>query len=433
MVLLAVLVSTLAISPFTNQAVEPTKQAKAPANQEPTKQAKAPANHSAKAHSEPSLDAFLGEDKELRQKTTGAKESPGSDRMAARKAEHEKMQAQRQAEKDEAVAREQTLKAVNIDPQHFLDVCAEVVKGSKTHDFDTFEYHGPKSDREMVFNLGAYKTGSTSFDAAAQQLGMRACKVGWGDLGPGGDISFQLDGLKWFNDCPVRNDSTSRKECTPMPAVEIFQRAISRCAVVGDAPWPYLYPTLMRAFPKAKFVYTRQKSCSDWIYHVTGLYEAGLSGGPLLPCWYGGELSSKPHDVSWLERCVETERTLVLTAQKLKLPLLVLHASGEKANLNMALVAKFLGKKANPNAAYPHVATPAAHNAHDKLPPADAFDPNFDLWSGHWNGGVPVGDFSRKAHSPAGAGALQTKELKALVPESNNNPEELSRPKKSRP
>ena len=46
------------------------------------------------------------------------------------------------------------------------------MQGSHTHDFDTFEYNGPTSDREVVFNLGAYKSGSTSFDAAAQMLGL---------------------------------------------------------------------------------------------------------------------------------------------------------------------------------------------------------------------------------------------------------------------
>ena len=374
--MLAVLVSGLGVSPFTNQAVDP---------------ATLQANHTAGKASH---------------KKEPVKEQTGADRVAARRAEHEKMKAQREAEAAERLAGKERLKAAGkIDPKHFVEVCQQVVQGSRTHDFDSFEYNGPVSDREVVFNLGAYKTGSTSFDAAATQLGMRACKTGWGDVGPGGDISFQLDGLKWFNDCPVKSDS-----CQVNAAVEIFQRAIANCDVVGDAPWPYLYPTLMRAFPKAKFVYTRQKSCSDWIYHVTGLYEAGLSGGPLLPCWYGDDLYSKPHDSSWLDRCVETERTIVLTAQKLNLPLLVLHAGGEHANLNMTLVAEFLGKELGPKAKnYPHVPTPAAHNMHDQLPPKDVFDPNFDLWHG-WNGGVPVGDFSRKAHSSKGGASFKAGE-----------------------
>ena len=402
--MLAVLVSGLSVSPFTNQAVEPSKlQVHHPAG-------KAAGKASALDNNKTAVGEALDNNK------TAVGET-GADRMAARKAEHEKMKAQREAENAERSAGKERLKAVGkIDPQHFLDVCEKIVQGSRTHDYDTFEYNGPVSDREVVFNLGAYKTGSTSFDAAAAQLGLRSCKTGWGDLGPGGDISFQIDGLKWFNDCPVRNGSSGhRNECMPNAQVEIFQRAIANCAVVGDAPWPYLYPTLMRAFPKAKFVYTRQKTCSDWIYHVTGLYEAGLSGGPLLPCWYGRDLSSKPHDASWLDRCVETERTIVLTAQKFNLPLLVLHAGGQHANLEMELVSKFLGKEMGPSVRknYPHVPTPAAHNVHDQLPAADVFDPNFDLWHG-WNGGVPVGDFSRKPHSSKGGESFKAEEEEAL-------------------
>ena len=47
-----------------------------------------------------------------------------------------------------------------------------------------------------------------------------------------------------------------------------------------DAPWLFLFPTLMRAFPKAKFILTRQPSCEDWVYHVRGLWQ-WMDG---LPC-----------------------------------------------------------------------------------------------------------------------------------------------------
>ena len=280
-------------------------------------------------------------------------------------------------------------------PERFAKVCPDVVRGSHFHDYDTFEYNGPTDDREIVFNLGAYKTGSTSFDAAAQKLGMRACKTGWGEVGPGGGISFSLDASYDFTQCPVPGDGKANG-CDGR-STGIFHKAINQCAVVGDAPWPYLFPTLMRAFPKAKFVYTRQKSCRDWIYHVTGLVNAGYCGGPLLPCFYNETIGSRP-DV-WYDRCVEVERTIVLTAQMLKRPLLVLHAAGDNFNLNMEVVAKFLGK-AYPqpnwqNTDYPHSPTPSVHCAECKPPPADVFDPNFDLWSDRWNGGVPEGDFTR--------------------------------------
>ena len=286
----------------------------------------------------------------------------------------------------------------HLDASHFAEVCRTVVKGSHTHDFDTLEYNGPTSDVDIVFNLGAYKSGSTSFDAAAQMLGMRSCKTGWGEVGADHGVSFDIDGVAAFDKCPIPGP----KGCTPdrVPNVDIFNRAIGQCAVVGDAPWAFLAPILMRAFPKAKFVYTRQKTCHDWVYHVSGLVNAGYASGPLLPCFYAGHQPSPPSE--WFDRCVEVERTIVLTAQKFKLPLLVLHASGEHFNLKMPVVAKFLGKPDHDAAkgGYPHVGTPAQHGPGDKLPPADAFDPNFDLWSGDWNGGVPEGVFSRAPHPP---------------------------------
>ena len=136
--MLAVLVSGLGVSPFTNQAVDP---------------ATLQANHTAGKASH---------------KKEPVKEQTGADRVAARRAEHEKMKAQREAEAAERLAGKERLKAAGkIDPKHFVEVCQQVVQGSRTHDFDSFEYNGPVSDREVVFNLGAYKTGSTSFDAAA--------------------------------------------------------------------------------------------------------------------------------------------------------------------------------------------------------------------------------------------------------------------------
>jgi hypothetical protein len=80
-----------------------------------------------------------------------------------------------------------------------------------------------------------------------------------------------------------------------------------------------------------------------------------------------------------------------MTAQRLKLPLLVLHATGSRAAGKMQDLAKFLGKEVGPEVPYPHVKTPSAHwAAYDVMPPADEPDPNEDLW-GDWNGGVPTG------------------------------------------
>ena len=83
----------------------------------------------------------------------------------------------------------------------------------------------------------------------------------------------------------------------------------------------------------------------------------------------------------------------MLTAQKLKMPLLVLHATGPRSADKMELLAKFLGKQVSPNAEYPHVHTPSKHLG-EKEPPANEPDPNEDLWQGNWNGEVPKGHFS---------------------------------------
>ena len=99
--MLAVLVSGLGVSPFTNQAVDP---------------ATLQANHTAGKASH---------------KKEPVKEQTGADRVAARRAEHEKMKAQREAEAAERLAGKERLKAAGkIDPKHFVEVCQQVVQGS---------------------------------------------------------------------------------------------------------------------------------------------------------------------------------------------------------------------------------------------------------------------------------------------------------------
>ena len=83
----------------------------------------------------------------------------------------------------------------------------------------------------------------------------------------------------------------------------------------------------------------------------------------------------------------------MLTAQKLKIKLLVLHATGERSKGNMHKLAKFLGKHVSAHATYPHVSTPSHHYKNEKEPPPNEPDPNADLW-GSWNGGVPTGYIS---------------------------------------
>ena len=88
----------------------------------------------------------------------------------------------------------------------------------------------------------------------------------------------------------------------------------------------------------------------------------------------------------------------MLTAQKLKMPLLVLHATGPRSADKMELLAKFLGKQVSDctwdDCSYPHVKTASVHHKLEVQPTEDEPDPNEDLW-GDWNGGVPTGDIAR--------------------------------------
>ena len=86
----------------------------------------------------------------------------------------------------------------------------------------------------------------------------------------------------------------------------------------------------------------------------------------------------------------------MLTAQRLKMPLLVLHASGPHSKNSMQMLARFLGKHVSARATYPQVHTPSMHLPGERAPPANEPDPNEDLW-GSWNGGVPTGTFARAA------------------------------------
>ena len=205
--------------------------------------------------------------------------------------------------------------------------CDALREGTSVEDVDK-EYHHSvaTSDREIVFNLGSYKTGSSSLNEALESLGFHACKTAWNDLG-GQFASFDMVSIAAFKASPTSGDSPLHK-------------AINRCTALGDAPWLFLFPTLMRAFPKAKFILTRQPSCEDWVYHVRGLWQ------------WAGSARSKVDDSVWQKvrhrrraqcllvrswapdatklwhsRCVETERAIVKTARKLDRPLLVLPAT----------------------------------------------------------------------------------------------------------
>jgi hypothetical protein len=281
------------------------------------------------------------------------------------------------------------------DPIGFKNWCEEEFKtGSRVTDYASFKYDGPTSNRSVVFNIGSYKTGSTSVDVAVKKMGMKSCKVGWnGDAGS--RAAFDGGNIRDYQKCAI---NTPDAKCLGRGADPV-RNAQFACDVVGDAPWPFAWPTAMRAFPNAKFILSRQKTCKDWVYHVKGLWNAGSGQSTSSTCWYdGGKGATGQRGPDfWYDRCVETERAIVLTAQKLGLPLLVLHATGAREGGKMEALAKFLGKELpqRPEGGamqFPHVKTPSAHwEKNDVPPPADELDPNEDLW-GDWSGGVPTGN-----------------------------------------
>jgi len=262
--------------------------------------------------------------------------------------------------------------------------CDALREGTSVEDVDK-EYHHPvaTSDREIVFNLGSYKTGSSSLNEALESLGFHACKTAWNDLG-GQFASFDMVSIAAFKASPTSGDSPLHK-------------AINRCTALGDAPWLFLFPTLMRAFPKAKFILTRQPSCEDWVYHVRGLWQwMGWLGeeqkwttplgkkygiaGELNACWYG---SWAPDATKlWHSRCVETERAIVKTARKLDRPLLVLPATWTDQE-KWAALDQFLGtnstalKGGQPD--YPYHHTGELHGPNEE-PPNAPVDENAHLW-----------------------------------------------------
>ena len=283
------------------------------------------------------------------------------------------------------------------DPVAFKKWCEDEFKsGSRVTDYANFKYDGPTSNRSVVFNLGSYKTGSTSVDVAVKKLGMKSCKVGWNGAA-GSAAAFDGNHIHEYQQCAI---NTPDHKC-PGREADPVRDAQFACDVLGDAPWPFAWPTAMRAFPNAKFILSRQKTCKDWVFHVRGLWNAGSGQSTSSTCWYdGGKGATGQRGPDyWHDRCVESERAIVMTAQKLGLPLLVLHASGPREGGKMEDLAKFLGKEVPKRAGaeggvmqFPHVKTPSAHwEKADVPPPVDELDPNEDLW-GDWSGGVPTGN-----------------------------------------
>ena len=172
----------------------------------------------------------------------------------------------------------------------FEEWCDEFKDGSRVTDFDSFTYDGPVSNQTVYFNLGSFKTGSTSVQAAAKQLGFNGCKLGWES---GGKAAFDGAAIAPYQKCPI---ATEESPCDDERRTDVdrLRNAPFRCQVLGDAPWPFAWPTVMRAFPKAKFILSRQKTCADWVYHVNGLWNGGYGRSSSATCWCGSAVHAPP-------------------------------------------------------------------------------------------------------------------------------------------
>ena len=182
--------------------------------------------------------------------------------------------------------------------------------GSTMATWNQMAYKGPKKSEPTIFNLGSYKSGSTSVEAAARQMGLSSCKIGWGEAGAGGHVAFSALGALAYQHCPVWDKANPH--CGHH--IDVIRHASSRCQMLGDAPWPFAWPIAMRAYPHAKVILTRHKTCADWVYHVharsaapsppplwcraswphaprlsctqvLGLWNAGYGRGALATCW----------------------------------------------------------------------------------------------------------------------------------------------------
>tara|TARA_B110001452_G_scaffold156028_1_gene129906 strand:+ start:125 stop:2233 length:2109 start_codon:yes stop_codon:yes gene_type:complete len=246
------------------------------------------------------------------------------------------------------------------------------------------------SRSDLVFNVGAFKTGSTALTYALQTMGITpTCKTAWGSQGIGDEASafragqigsdpdlartlqresWELEAVADFIASPLRSNTSLTRAVTDA----------GLCRTHGDAPWVYLYPTLMRAFPKAKFILTRLPSCADWVVKAAELQHsqhiaaggtpssidtdrpARFEGLTLQSCFYGlGCGPDYPLNSTlqlWHRRCVEHERSVRLTARALDVALLELDVSMHDSQKSDVLQ-RFL---APPVPKYRHVSTGGA-------------------------------------------------------------------------
>lgn len=221
-----------------------------------------------------------------------------------------------------------------------------------------------ESDREVVINFGFWHTGSTSFSNAMEKMGLNSCKI-------------QISDMRSITDY-IEGSSTSSVDS-----------AMESCDAMGDFPYFGMFPSLMRRYPKGKFVYTKQADCGTWLEHVGAL----LNCYPTLPldefhrCAYSLDAGFYPMQdqmtaTKYLEGCVAMERSIVLTARALKVPLLVLPTSFTDED-TMGAIDNFLhtSPRTRNFTEYPYSHTPSCAREGTPTAPAGWVDPNAELFA----------------------------------------------------
>ena len=205
-----------------------------------------------------------------------------------------------------------------------------------------------------VINLGLIKTGTTSLDTALRWSGHAACK--WSS-------SVHLDDLAAFAraDGPPSNSSS-------------LERELHSCGALSDNPWWILFPSLMRRYPRVRYVLTSHTNCSTWLSSVDGLWDASFwSWSPSIHSFHRCVYGSVHFDAArFAARCAAHTRSVRLTAaayghRVLSLPLGMSDAAKWQA-LDSYLGtpgANVLARRRDHGDAFPRVRTPNSHKGVD--------------------------------------------------------------------
>ena len=218
---------------------------------------------------------------------------------------------------------------------------------------------------------------------ALQQSGINACK--WKPK------PFHLD--------EVANFLRDPHNATGMTSLH---RTVHECAALSDMPWWAIGPALIAAFPSSRFILTRWgDGCDRWLHSTRSLFDymqrqslryRGLEWShSWMAAWhrcvFGSATLTNASSASFRDRCVEHERAVVLTAQRMNVPLLVL-ANELPDDRKWVALDEFLGTQENVSAArrrrygnkWPHVTHTDTLVLPDNPRPAHPVDPNVELF-----------------------------------------------------